>query len=123
MPFAIDQVQDAVFIFLSVMATFICDTLNDNNSDVSPEANIANTIVTIDIATASLGNPFALSMAIMVMLLFFFLLLALGNISLDEGSQDGWVDPVEKTASISKPLSLLDFNLVHWSEIPMQTVT
>ncbi|OWZ01258.1 hypothetical protein PHMEG_00027396 [Phytophthora megakarya] len=35
MPFAIDQGQDPGLIFLSAMATSICDTLNDNNSDVS----------------------------------------------------------------------------------------
>ncbi|OWY98630.1 Sulfate Permease, partial [Phytophthora megakarya] len=201
MPFAIDQVQDAGLIFHSAMATSICVTLNDNNSAVSPEANITTTIVTIDIATASLGvypvimgrfkmaalvsylpipviggylafigvfclyhgprgqrllvndqhdrecpqysavyaripgrrdtpaglkklqEPLALSTAIMAMPLFFFLRLTLGSISLDEARQDGWADPVEKTASISELLTLLDFNLVHWSEIPRQTVT
>ncbi|ETL98965.1 hypothetical protein L917_04064, partial [Phytophthora nicotianae] len=52
MPFAIGQVQDAGLIFLSAMATSICNSLGD---DVSPEAKVATTIVTIGIATASLG--------------------------------------------------------------------
>ncbi|POM80070.1 Sulfate Permease (SulP) Family, partial [Phytophthora palmivora] len=52
MPFAIGQVQDAGLIFLSAMATSICNSLGH---DVSPEAKVATTIVTIGIATASLG--------------------------------------------------------------------
>ncbi|KAG7375372.1 hypothetical protein PHYPSEUDO_001606 [Phytophthora pseudosyringae] len=52
MPFAIGQVQDAGLIFLSAMATSICTSLGD---DVSPEAKVATTIITIGIATASLG--------------------------------------------------------------------
>ncbi|ETM98291.1 hypothetical protein PPTG_19673, partial [Phytophthora nicotianae INRA-310] len=204
MPFAIGQVQDAGLIFLSAMATSICNSLGD---DVSPEAKVATTIVTIGIATASLGvclvvmgrfklaaltsylpmpviggylafigvfclyaglalstglvindfssmidmfhdthnillcvpgflggaillvvsqnfkNPFALSTAIMVMPVFFFLVLAIGSISLDEARQDGWVDPVEKTASISELVNLFDFDLVHWDQIPNQIVT
>ncbi|KAI9985342.1 hypothetical protein PInf_004674 [Phytophthora infestans] len=204
MPFAIGQVQDAGLIFLSAMATSICNSLGD---DVSPEAKVATTIVTIGIATASLGvclvimgrfklaalasylpmpviggylafigvfclyaglalstglvindfssmidmfhdahnvllcvpgflggamllvvsqnfkNPFALSTAIMVMPVVFFLVLAIGSISLDQARQDGWVDPVEKTADISELVNLFDFDLVHWDQIPNQVVT
>ncbi|OWZ13038.1 Sulfate Permease, partial [Phytophthora megakarya] len=204
MPFAIGQVQDAGLIFLSAMATSICNSLGAN---VSPEAKVATTIVTIGIATASLGvclvvmgrfklaalasylpmpviggylafigifclyaglalstglvindfssmldmfhdthnillcvpgflggatllivsqnfkNPFALSTAIMVMPVLFFLVLAIGSISLDEARQDGWVDPVVKTASISELVNLFDFNLVHWNQIPSQIIT
>ncbi|KAG2777948.1 hypothetical protein Pcac1_g11584 [Phytophthora cactorum] len=204
MPFAIGQVQDAGLIFLSAMATSICNSLGD---DVSPEAKVATTIVTIAIATASLGvclvvmgrfklaalasylpmpviggylafigvfclyaglalstglvindfssmldmlhdahnillcvpgflggatlllisqnfkNPFALSTAIMVMPVIFFLVLAIGSISLDEARQDGWVDPIEKTASITELINLFDFGLVHWDQIPNQIVT
>jgi SulP family sulfate permease len=204
LPFAIGQVQDAGLIFLSAMATSICNSLGDS---VSPEAKVATTIVTIGIATASLGiclvlmghfklaalasylpmpviggylafigifclyaglalstglvvndfssmmhmfhdahsvllcvpgfiggatllvvsqnfkNPFALSTAIMVMPLLFFLVLAVGSISLDDARNDGWVDPVEKTASIAEIVSLFDFDLVHWGQIPKQVVT
>ncbi|KAG7384412.1 hypothetical protein PHYPSEUDO_002600 [Phytophthora pseudosyringae] len=204
MPFAIGQVQDAGLIFLSAMATSICTSLGD---DVSPEAKVATTIITIGIATASLGvclvvmgrfklaalasylpmpviggylafigvfclyaglalstglvvndfssmlrmfddahnillcvpgflggatlllvsqhfkNPFALSTAIVVMPAFFFLVLAIGSVSLDEARQDGWVGPIEKTASITELVNLFDFSLVHWNQIPKQVVT
>ncbi|KAG1695467.1 hypothetical protein DVH05_019623 [Phytophthora capsici] len=204
MPFAIGQVQDAGLIFLSAMATSICNSLGD---DVSPEAKVATTIVTIGIATASLGvclvlmgrfklaalasylpmpviggylafigvfclyaglalstglvvndfasmlhmfddahnlllcapgflggatlllvsqnfkNPFALSSAIMIMPVLFFLVLAIGRISLEDARENGWVDPVEKTASVTDLFSLFDFSLVHWEEIPKQVVT
>ncbi|GMF13749.1 unnamed protein product [Phytophthora lilii] len=204
MPFAIGQVQDAGLIFLSTMATSICNSLGDA---VSPEAKVATTIVTIGIATALLGlclvvmgrfklaalasylpmpviggylafigifclyagfalstglvindfssmvnmfsdlhnvllcvpgfvggatllvvsqnfkNPFALSTAIMVMPVFFFLVLAIGSISLDEARDAGWVDPVEESASIPELISLFDFDLVHWDQIPQQIVT
>ncbi|KAG6616488.1 putative vacuolar membrane protein [Phytophthora cinnamomi] len=204
LPFAIGQVQDAGLIFLSAMATSICNALGD---DVPPEAKVATTIVTIGLATASLGvclvamgrfklaalasylpmpviggylafigvfclyaglalstglvvndfssmmhmlddahnvllcvpgflggatlllvsqnfkNPFALSTAIMVMPVFFFLVLAFGSISLDEARDNGWVDPVEKTASVTELLELFDFGLVHWDQIPRQGVT
>ncbi|KAK1942375.1 putative vacuolar membrane protein [Phytophthora citrophthora] len=204
MPFAIGQVQDAGLIFLSAMATSICNSLGD---DVSPQAKVATTIVTIGIATASLGvclvimgrfklaalasylpmpviggylafigvfclyaglalstglvvndfssmlhmfddahnlllcapgflggatlllvsqnfkNPFALSTAIMIMPVLFFLVLAIGGISLEDARDNGWVDPVEKTASITDLFSLFDFSLVHWEQIPKQVVT
>ncbi|KAL3664539.1 hypothetical protein V7S43_010292 [Phytophthora oleae] len=204
MPFAIGQVQDAGLIFLSAMATSICNSLGD---DVSPEAKVATTIVAIGIATASLGvclvlmgrfklaalasylpmpviggylafigvfclyaglalstglvvndfssmlhmfddahnlllcvpgflggatlllvsqnfkNPFALSTAIMIMPVIFFLVLAIGRISLDDARENGWVDPVVKTASITDLFSLFDFSLVHWEQIPKQVVT
>ncbi|GMF50880.1 unnamed protein product [Phytophthora fragariaefolia] len=204
LPFAIGQVQDAGLIFLSAMATSICNALGD---DVSPEAKVATTIVTIGVTTASLGvclivmgrlklaalasylpmpviggylafigifclyagltlstglvvndfssmrhamdnthnvllcvpgflggatlllvsqnfkNPFALSTAIVVMPVFFFFVLAFGSISLDEARENGWVDPVEKTASVTELLKLFDLSLVHWDQIPKQVVT
>ncbi|KAG6611772.1 Sulfate Permease (SulP) Family [Phytophthora cinnamomi] len=52
LPFSIGQVQDAGLIFLSTMATSICDSLGD---DVPVEAKVTTSIVTIGIATASLG--------------------------------------------------------------------
>ncbi|KAG1685868.1 hypothetical protein DVH05_007634 [Phytophthora capsici] len=56
LPFAIGQVQNVGLIFLSAMATSICNSLNDNDDeDVTAEAKIATTIVTIGVATASLG--------------------------------------------------------------------
>ncbi|KAL4117579.1 hypothetical protein PRIC2_011567 [Phytophthora ramorum] len=204
LPFAIGQVQDAGLIFLSAMATSICNSLGH---EASPEAKVATTIVTIGIATASLGvclvvmgryklaalasylpmpviggylafigifclyaglalstglvvndfssmldmladahnvllclpgflggatllvvsqnftNPFALSTAIMVMPLLFFLVLAVGSISLDEARDGGWVDPVEESASITELAKLFDFSLVHWDQIPKQIVS
>ncbi|RLN60266.1 hypothetical protein BBP00_00006092 [Phytophthora kernoviae] len=204
LPFAIGQVQDAGLIFLSTMATSICNSLGE---DVSTEAKVATTVVTIGIATASLGvclvvmgrlklaafasylpmpviggylafiglfclyaglalctghvvndftsmlkvldnahnvllclpgvvggallllvsqqfrSPFALSTAIVVMPLFFFLVLAIGSISLDEARDDGWVDPIAESASISELINLFDFSLVHWDQVPKQIVT
>ncbi|KAE8902460.1 hypothetical protein PF005_g18392 [Phytophthora fragariae] len=52
LPFAIGQVQDAGLIFLSVIATSICNSLGE---DVSLEAKVTTTVVTIGLATASLG--------------------------------------------------------------------
>ncbi|KAG6611760.1 Sulfate Permease (SulP) Family [Phytophthora cinnamomi] len=52
LPFSIGQVQDAGLIFLSTMATSICNSLGD---DVPVEAKVATSIVTIGIATALLG--------------------------------------------------------------------
>ncbi|KAK1947491.1 putative vacuolar membrane protein [Phytophthora citrophthora] len=52
LPFSIGQVQDAGLIFLSTMATSICDSLGN---DVPVEAKVTTSIVTIGIATAALG--------------------------------------------------------------------
>jgi len=52
LPFSIGQVQDAGLIFLSTMATSICNSLGD---DVPLEAKVTTSIVIIGIATASLG--------------------------------------------------------------------
>lgn len=52
LPFAIGQVQDAGLIFLSAIATSICKSLGE---DVEPEAKVTTVVVTIGIATASLG--------------------------------------------------------------------
>uniref|UniRef100_K3WTS9 STAS domain-containing protein n=1 Tax=Globisporangium ultimum (strain ATCC 200006 / CBS 805.95 / DAOM BR144) TaxID=431595 RepID=K3WTS9_GLOUD len=52
LPFAIGQVQDAGLIFLSAIATSICTSLG---ADVSVEAKVATVVVTIGIATATLG--------------------------------------------------------------------
>ncbi|GMG17751.1 unnamed protein product [Phytophthora fragariaefolia] len=52
LPFSIGQVQDAGLIFLSTMASSICDSLGD---DVPLEAKVTTSIVTIGIATAALG--------------------------------------------------------------------
>lgn len=52
LPFAIGQVQDAGLIFLSAIATSICKSLGE---DVSLEAKVTTTVVTIGLATASLG--------------------------------------------------------------------
>ncbi|KAL4099362.1 hypothetical protein PRIC1_007168 [Phytophthora ramorum] len=52
LPFSIGQVQDAGLIFLSTMATSICNSLGE---DVPVEAKVTTAIVTIGIATASLG--------------------------------------------------------------------
>ncbi|KAJ8540756.1 hypothetical protein ON010_g12470 [Phytophthora cinnamomi] len=52
LPFAIGQVQDAGLLFLSAMATSICNSLGD---DVPVETKVTTSIVTIGIATASLG--------------------------------------------------------------------
>ncbi|KAG7393468.1 hypothetical protein PHYBOEH_006072 [Phytophthora boehmeriae] len=204
LPFAIGQVQDAGLIFLSTMATSICNSLGE---DASTEAKVATTVVTIGIATASLGvclvvmgrlklaafacylpmpviggylafiglfclyaglalctglvvndftsmlklfddghnvllclpgvvggalllvisqqfrNPFVLSTAIVVMPLFFFLVLAIGSISLDEARDGGWVDPIAESASVSELINLFDFSLVHWDQVPTQLVT
>ncbi|KAG7384475.1 hypothetical protein PHYBOEH_009432 [Phytophthora boehmeriae] len=204
MPFAIGQVQDAGLIFLSTMAPSIYNSLGE---DASTEAKVATTVVTIDIATASLDvclvimgrlnlaafacylprpviggyltfiglfclyaglalctgllvndftsmlklfddghnvllclpgvvggalllvisqqfrNPFVLSTAIVVMPLFFFLVLAIGSISLDEARDDGWVDPIAESASVSELINLFDFSLVHWDQVPKQLVT
>ncbi|KAF1778727.1 Cyclic nucleotide-binding-like [Phytophthora cactorum] len=198
LPFAIGQVQNVGLIFLSAMATSICNSLNDNDDeDVTAEAKIATTIVTIGVATASLGvglvimgrfklaglasylpmpviggylaytgifclfagfaistgsvvndfssmltrskipttsfcvcqdssnfkNPFALSTAIVAMPVIFFLVLTVGSISLDEARESGWMEPAEKSASISEIISLYDSSLVHWDQIPRQVVT
>ncbi|ETI44191.1 hypothetical protein F443_11088 [Phytophthora nicotianae P1569] len=208
LPFAIGQVQNVGLIFLGAMATSICNSLNDNdNEDVTAEAKIATTIVTMGVATASLGvclvimgrfklaalasylpmpviggylaytgifclfagfaistglvvndfssmldafkdthniilcvpgfiggilllviskmykNPFALSTAIVAMPVFFFLVLVAGSISLDEARESGWMEPAEKSASISEIISLYDASLVHWDQIPRQVVT
>ncbi|RLN31590.1 hypothetical protein BBI17_009315, partial [Phytophthora kernoviae] len=204
LPFAIGQVQDAGLIFLSTMVTSVCNSLGE---DVPTEAKVITIVVTIGIATASLGvclvviwrlklaaftsylpmpvvggclafiglfclytdlalctghvdndftsilklfynahnvllclsgvvggallllvsqqfrSPFALSTAIVVMPLFFFLVLAIGSISLDEARDDGWVDPIAESASISELINLFDFSLVHWDQVPKQIVT
>ncbi|GMG15915.1 unnamed protein product [Phytophthora fragariaefolia] len=52
LPFAIGQVQDAGLIFLSAIATSICKSLGE---DASLEAKVTTTVVTIGLATASLG--------------------------------------------------------------------
>ncbi|CAH0475540.1 unnamed protein product [Peronospora belbahrii] len=52
LPFAIGQVQDAGLIFLSAMATSICNSLGEQ---VTLEAKVTTTVVTIGMATASLG--------------------------------------------------------------------
>jgi SulP family sulfate permease len=52
LPFAIGQVQDAGLIFLSAIATSICNSLGE---DVPLEAKVTTTVVTIGLATASLG--------------------------------------------------------------------
>ncbi|KAL4099366.1 hypothetical protein PRIC1_007172 [Phytophthora ramorum] len=52
LPFAIGQVQDAGLIFLSAIATSICKSLGE---DVPVEAKVTTTVVTIGLATASLG--------------------------------------------------------------------
>ncbi|KAF4032973.1 Sulfate permease family [Phytophthora infestans] len=52
LPFSIGQVQDAGLIFLSTMATSICDSLGN---DVPLEAKVTTCIIVIGIATASLG--------------------------------------------------------------------
>ncbi|KAL4154772.1 hypothetical protein PRNP1_006888 [Phytophthora ramorum] len=52
MPFSIGQVQDAGLIFLSTMASSICNSLGE---DVPVEAKVTTTIVTIGIATAFSG--------------------------------------------------------------------
>ncbi|KAG9401414.1 hypothetical protein AC1031_009275 [Aphanomyces cochlioides] len=52
LPFAIGQVQDAGLIFLSAIATSICVQLGP---EVSLEAKVSTTVVTIGIATAMLG--------------------------------------------------------------------
>ncbi|KAG7401740.1 hypothetical protein PHYBOEH_011029 [Phytophthora boehmeriae] len=52
LPFSIGQVQDAGLIFLSTMATSICDSLGD---DEPVNAKVTTTIITLGIATASLG--------------------------------------------------------------------
>ncbi|KAE9090984.1 hypothetical protein PF010_g18378 [Phytophthora fragariae] len=206
LPFAIGQVQNVGIIFLSVMATSICNALEEDDS-VTVEAMIATTIVTIGVATVSLGiclvvmgrfklaalasylpmpviggylaytgifclfagfalstgtvindlssmvnalgdghnillclpgfwggvvllaisrnikNPVALSIAIVVMPTVFFLVLAAGSISLEDARKDGWVDPLEKSASITDIVALYDSTLVHWDQIPRQIVT
>ncbi|KAG6616483.1 Sulfate Permease (SulP) Family [Phytophthora cinnamomi] len=206
LPFAIGQVQNVGIIFLSVMATSICNALEEDDS-VTVEAMIATTIVTIGVATVLLGiclvvmgrfrlaalasylpmpviggylaytgifslfaafalstgtvindfssmvdalsnehnillclpafwggvvllaisrnikNPFALSIAIVVMPTIFFAVLAAGSISLKEARKQGWIDPLEKSASITDIVSLYDSSLVHWDQIPRQTLT
>ncbi|KDO21464.1 hypothetical protein SPRG_12507 [Saprolegnia parasitica CBS 223.65] len=52
LPFAIGQVQDAGLIFLSAMATSICNTLGE---DVPLEAKVTTVLVTIGLSTAALG--------------------------------------------------------------------
>ncbi|KUF76174.1 Sulfate Permease (SulP) Family [Phytophthora nicotianae] len=52
MPFSIGQVQDGGLIFLSTMATSICNSLGDN---VPLEAKVTTSVVTIGIATALFG--------------------------------------------------------------------
>ncbi|OWZ19718.1 Sulfate Permease [Phytophthora megakarya] len=52
LPFSIGQVQDAGLIFLSTMATSICNSLGE---DVPLEAKVTTSIIIIGIATASLG--------------------------------------------------------------------
>ncbi|GMF65651.1 unnamed protein product [Phytophthora lilii] len=206
LPFAIGQVQNVGLVFLSTMATSICNSLEEDD-DVTAEAMVATTIVTIGLATVLLGvclvimghfklaalasylpmpviggylayigsfclyagfalstglvvndflsmvdvlgnthnillclpglwggvallvvskkfkNPFALSTAIVVMPVLFFLVLVVGSISLDEARKDGWIDKAEKSATISEIVSLFDSSLVHWHQIPRQVVT
>ncbi|KAF4315235.1 hypothetical protein G195_011030, partial [Phytophthora kernoviae 00238/432] len=45
------------------------------------------------------------------------------SISLDEARDDGWVDPIAESASISELINLFDFSLVHWDQVPKQIVT
>ncbi|OQR99808.1 Sulfate Permease (SulP) Family, partial [Thraustotheca clavata] len=52
LPFAIGQVQDAGLIFLSAMATSICNSLGEQ---VPLEAKVTTVLVTIGISTATLG--------------------------------------------------------------------
>ncbi|KAL3674814.1 hypothetical protein V7S43_000741 [Phytophthora oleae] len=52
LPFAIGQVQDAGLIFLSAIASSICNSLGEQ---VPLEAKVTTTVVTIGMATASLG--------------------------------------------------------------------
>ncbi|KAL4117578.1 hypothetical protein PRIC2_011566 [Phytophthora ramorum] len=54
LPFAIGQVQHVGLIFLGAMATSICDSL-EQDDNVTAEAIVATTIVTIGFATAALG--------------------------------------------------------------------
>ncbi|TDH68388.1 hypothetical protein CCR75_001425 [Bremia lactucae] len=52
LPFAIGQVQDAGLIFLSAIATSICNSLGE---ETSLKAKVTTTVVSIGLATASLG--------------------------------------------------------------------
>lgn len=201
MPFSIGQVQDGGLIFLSTMATSICNSLGD---DVPLEAKVATSVVTIGIATALFGvclvvmgkmklaelasylpipviggylafigifclyaglalctglivndigsmirvfdnphdillcvpgvlggafllvvsqrydNSFILSAAIMIMPAVFFFILLVGGISMDEARDGGWIDPAMEPATVTDLVSLFDFSLVHWSELPKQ---
>ncbi|KAE9160690.1 hypothetical protein PF005_g31540, partial [Phytophthora fragariae] len=78
---------------------------------------------TLLLVSQNFENPFALSTAIMVMPVVFFLVLVVGSVSLDEARDNGWVDPVVETASVTELLGLFDFDLVHWEQIPKQVVT
>lgn len=80
LPFAIGQVQDVRLIFLSAMATSICNSLGP---DVSLEAKVATVVVTIGIATAALGLCLVLSFREYVMLWLSFI--AVNGVSLELG--------------------------------------
>ncbi|KAG7391346.1 hypothetical protein PHYBOEH_006746 [Phytophthora boehmeriae] len=57
------------------------------------------------------------------MSLFFFLMLAIGSISLVEARDDDWVDPIAESASVSELINLFDFSLVHWGQVSNLIVT
>ncbi|TMW65111.1 hypothetical protein Poli38472_009278 [Pythium oligandrum] len=57
LPFAIGQVQDAGLIFLSAMATSICDSLGEKES---LDTKVATTVVVLGLANASMGLCFVL---------------------------------------------------------------
>ncbi|EEY64267.1 Sulfate Permease (SulP) Family [Phytophthora infestans T30-4] len=50
----------------------------------------------------------------------FFFILLVGGISMDEARDGGWIDPAMEPATVTDLVSLFDFSLVHWSELPKQ---
>ena len=68
-------------------------------------------------------NSFILSGTIMVMPIVFFFILLVGGISMDDARDGGWIDPVKNPATVSELISLFDFSLVHWDQLPKQVGT
>ncbi|GMF50884.1 unnamed protein product [Phytophthora fragariaefolia] len=121
-----------IFCLFTGFALSTGTTINDFSSMVntlSDEHNILLCLpgfwggVVLLAISRNVKNPFALSIAIVIMPAIFFFVLVAGGISLEEARKDGWIDPLEKSASITDIVDLYDSSLVHWGQIPRQILT
>ncbi|KAG1686783.1 hypothetical protein DVH05_005928 [Phytophthora capsici] len=67
---------------------------------------------TLLLVSQNFKNPFALSTAIMIMPVLFFIVLATGRISLEDARENDWVDPVENPASITDLFSIISLSFI-----------